>query len=207
MCVYIDDSGDPGFKFGQGSSDFLVIACCIFETVEDVVLTSSLVSELSRDLNSRHAFELKFHKSRHENRIKFLNKLKDSNFFLRVLVIDKRKLKPTPDLLVEMICIALHDSRAYLHEAKVQIDGFLPRKIARIKAQKIRAVANRESLIVKSVQFRGSETSELIQLADMIAGTVRKIFESSGEVSKEYLKALEPLMKSHKSAIWHLNEK
>lgn len=31
MLVFLDDSGDPGFKLDRGSSAFFVIACVIFE--------------------------------------------------------------------------------------------------------------------------------------------------------------------------------
>ena len=31
MLVFVDDSGDPGFKIGKGSSPVFVISCVIFD--------------------------------------------------------------------------------------------------------------------------------------------------------------------------------
>ena len=31
MLVFIDDSGDPGFKLGKGSSLIFVIGCIVFD--------------------------------------------------------------------------------------------------------------------------------------------------------------------------------
>ncbi|MBI2315295.1 DUF3800 domain-containing protein [Candidatus Daviesbacteria bacterium] len=31
MLVFIDDSGDPGFKLDKGSTSHFIIACVIFE--------------------------------------------------------------------------------------------------------------------------------------------------------------------------------
>ena len=49
MLVFIDDSGDAGFKLGKGSTDFFVIAMVIF----DDELTGSQISNIEKEVKCR----------------------------------------------------------------------------------------------------------------------------------------------------------
>ena len=50
MLVLIDDSGDPGFKIGRGSSQFFVIACVIFDDELDAEETALIIKRYRRSL-------------------------------------------------------------------------------------------------------------------------------------------------------------
>lgn len=41
QIIFIDDSGDPGFKFNRGSSRYFVIACIIFNSKISAEYTSA----------------------------------------------------------------------------------------------------------------------------------------------------------------------
>ena len=50
MLVFIDDSGDPGFKFDRGSSRFFVIVLLIFNDELEAEKTAIAIKELRRSL-------------------------------------------------------------------------------------------------------------------------------------------------------------
>lgn len=48
MLVFIDDSGDPGFKINRGSSRYFVIALVIFKDELEAEKTAVAIKELRR---------------------------------------------------------------------------------------------------------------------------------------------------------------
>ncbi len=50
MHVFIDDSGDPGFKLNKGSSSHFVIAMVIFDDELEIEKTAVAIKELKRKL-------------------------------------------------------------------------------------------------------------------------------------------------------------
>lgn len=50
MLVFIDDSGDPGFKLDKGSSHFFVISAVLFDDNLEAEKTAVAIKELRREL-------------------------------------------------------------------------------------------------------------------------------------------------------------
>ena len=63
MLVFIDDSGDPGFKVEKGSSKVFVIAMVIFKDNLEAERASLTIKELRRKLKMSDLSEFKFNKS------------------------------------------------------------------------------------------------------------------------------------------------
>src|SRR5690606_2992489 len=69
MLVYIDESGDAGFKVDRGSSPVFVAAMVIFDDADDAALTRRLIEgSAARQL---HKGEFKFSKTKDEVRDRF----------------------------------------------------------------------------------------------------------------------------------------
>ncbi|MCL6472275.1 MAG: hypothetical protein K6T91_05620 [Firmicutes bacterium] len=64
MIIFLDDSGDPGFKVGKGSTTSLVIALAIFDDELEAEETSVKIKRLKRELGVKDTFEFKFHRCR-----------------------------------------------------------------------------------------------------------------------------------------------
>jgi hypothetical protein len=60
MLVFIDDSGDAGFKLGRGSSDFFVISAMIFYDNLEAEKMAVAIKELRRDLGFSDRVEFKY---------------------------------------------------------------------------------------------------------------------------------------------------
>ena len=63
MRVFIDESGDAGFKLEEGSSKEFVVSCIIFENAQDVQKINTLINKIREDLGLRRDYEFRFSKS------------------------------------------------------------------------------------------------------------------------------------------------
>ena len=92
MIVFIDDSGDPGFKIEKGSSTHFTIAMVCFDDDLEAEKTAVAIKELKRKLKLKDNEEFKFSKSCRDYRIEFLKIVNKFNFRIRCLVVDKTKV-------------------------------------------------------------------------------------------------------------------
>ena len=93
MLVFIDDSGDPGFKLHKGSSPIFVIALIIFDDELEAEKTAVAIKELRRKLKFPDTVEFKFHKSRLAIKKKFLETCVQFKFRIRAIVVIKQKIQ------------------------------------------------------------------------------------------------------------------
>ena len=76
MIVFIDESGDAGFKIGKGSSTFFVISLIIFDDELEAEETALRIKKLRKQLKKTDKFEFKFNKCNRIYREKFLQEIK-----------------------------------------------------------------------------------------------------------------------------------
>ena len=81
MLVFIDDSGDPGFKFDQGSTRHFVIACCVFTSPEAAENVANDVRSFKSNMGWVNKSELKFSQTRKDINLEFINKFCSKDFF------------------------------------------------------------------------------------------------------------------------------
>ena len=198
MLVFIDDSGDPGFKLGKGSSDFFIISAVIFDDYLEAEKTALAIKELRRELFKRDDVEFKFHKSKKEIRIKFLERVKKYNFRIRCLVVNKNVLY-SPLLRSDrnsfysyIIKTMLKYSNDTILNAKIRIDGGGDRTFRRSFITYLRKELNgNERNVLQNCKLIDSKTDVLIQLADMIAGSIHRSHQDDKDDSKIYKKIIE----------------
>ena len=78
LLVFIDESGDPGFKLDRGSSDVFVLAMVLFADASYAQATSELIVEAQR--RNRIKLEWKFSKSSNEARDDFFTSISNARF-------------------------------------------------------------------------------------------------------------------------------
>ncbi len=193
MLVFIDDSGDPGFKLQKGSSPVFVIACIIFDDELEAEKTAIAIKELRRKLKKSDFFEFKFNKANRKIRLEFLEKVFRFNFRVRAIVFEKTKIK-SPELKTSKqsfynyaIKMVLKHNFGKIKEAKIRLDGHGDRIYKRELIRYLRhELNNREEKIFKKLQFVDSKSNVLIQLADMIAGALHRKYEINKSDAKLY---------------------
>src|SRR4051794_33931491 len=89
MLVFIDESGDPGFKFDQGSSRFFTVALVVFEESEEAVACDNRIELLHREVQ----WTGEFHFKRNPDHVReaFLRAVAPYNFFYYGVVINKER--------------------------------------------------------------------------------------------------------------------
>ncbi len=89
MFVYLDESGDTGFKFDRGSSRYFVVTLLL---VDDPIPLHAAVDELRLALRYPPSVEFRFAKSSIAVREQFLRTIALLQFQVRALIVNKEQL-------------------------------------------------------------------------------------------------------------------
>src|SRR4051794_13175528 len=90
MLVFIDESGDPGFKFDQGSSRFFTIALVVFEDKEEAVACDQRLELLGREGGGEGDFL--FYRNSDRVRRQSPEAVAPNNFFYYGIAIEKARV-------------------------------------------------------------------------------------------------------------------
>lgn len=181
MIIAVDDSGDPGIKLGQGSSRHFVIAAILFEDDLDAEETSLKIKRLRKELNWKENHEFKFRKLSPELRVKFLNTVKKMNFKISIFELDKTTLSNSKiyrnDSSKLYNAVILETIKAFenVKMAHIYIDGEGGNDYRRKVKSYFRK--NLSGKAMKELSYRDSRTNNLIQLADMVAGSAKRAID------------------------------
>jgi hypothetical protein len=180
MLIFIDESGDAGFKVAAGSSPVFALAMVIFDDHNEAMRTQNLISRALDRLGVRPEF--KFNKCRSELRDSFFDAVADCRFRVRAIVVRKEairsaRLRNNPDSFYRFFLksVMRFDARI-LAGAKVIIDGSGDREFKRKLSAHIRQHLGRDS--VSEVKLKNSRSEPLLQLADMCVGPIARAYRS-----------------------------
>lgn len=126
MRVFVDESGDTGFKFGMQSSRYFALALVIFEDEEKEAEASRRIDALRQELKSSN-IEFHFAKNKDATHKAFFAAARDMNFRAFVFVADKTRLSQYEfkdrDTFYKSICgTAFEQAKYLLQEANVVFD-------------------------------------------------------------------------------------
>lgn len=180
MLVFIDESGDPGFKLTRGSTSHFVMAMVIFDTNQDAENAAEVIKQAMTELNVKPEF--KFSKSRDHVRNEFFKKVKSCNFRVRALVVDKsiiysQNLRENDEKFYNYFVKQLINfDELKLNNASIKIDGSGDREFKNELLRYLRSQI-RPNLTFK-IKFVDSHKDFLIQLADMVAGAISRSYSN-----------------------------
>jgi len=194
MLVFIDDSGDPGFKLHKGSSKIFVIALIIFDDELEAEKTSLSIKELRRKLKVSDRYEFKFNKTNRKFRNNFFKAVKDFNFRIRAIVVTKEEIYSShlknyiENFYNYVIMQVLKHNGETIKNARLKFDKRGERILRnQLRVYLSRQLDNKNKKIFKDLKFVDSRQNTLVQLADMVAGAV---FSSFSRKDKSYLEIL-----------------
>lgn len=193
MLVFIDESGDPGFKLSKGASAFFVVALVIFEDQLDAEETALKIKRHMQFLRKSSRFEFKFNKSNHQHRLGFLQAVADCAFKVRAIVVDKEVIysqqlrEHKGSFYNYFLRMVLERNNDAIRDAKIRLDSSGEKAMRRELQTYLRQNLNSHTKkVMKNLRFRDSQKDVLIQLADMVAGAIRKKYENYKSSDKEY---------------------
>ncbi len=192
MLVFIDESGDPGFK--QGASPIFVAAMVIFEDDECAAVTQAAIEK--SEARKRHKPEFKFSKCSDEVRDLFFDVIRNCPFKVRAIVVRKEdirspRLKASKDQFYEyFVKSMMRYDNDMLKGARVVIDGSGDREFRQNLNSALRARLGAGK--IKDVRFKESHRDILVQLADMCAGAIARSYRLGRKRHDRWRRALAP---------------
>jgi len=177
--VFMDESGDPGFKLDQGSSRFLGIAAVIFRNRDDMAYTEQILSGAKSNLGWKQIQEFRFHHASLDVRTSFCLALRECPFTVHSVVIDKRIIFPNAPLRHSPGCfyqylirLLLERNQQSINNAKVVLDDNSFREIETFLRKHLRS----DKKMITSLKLIESSKSPLLQIADLAAGSVLRSY-------------------------------
>jgi hypothetical protein len=192
--VYVDGSGDPGLKLAQGSSAHFVVALVVFQEQAEAAVVEQRLRLLRHELHLDPRFEFKFNKARADIRAAFLKAVAPYDFFYYGIVIRKQGLygegfRVKESFYKYVTQLVFLNAREHLEDARVFIDASGDREFRRQINTYLKRKINSEKKHIKRVDFLDSAKSDLIQLADMVAGAINRSFGNKTD-AKDYVKLI-----------------
>jgi hypothetical protein len=195
MLIFIDDSGDPGFKLKKGSSAVFVIVMVIFKDNLVAEETALCIKKLKRELGFRDEYEFKFNKCSRDLRMKFLQSIRKYNFDIRAIVVIKEKifsptLRGSKDKFYNFIIRNLlsHYEDKFFDKATVKIDGRASKILRKDFDHYLRKMVNSPGKNrIGRIKHVNSKSDMLIQFADMAAGSIHRSYNVQKVDHADYL--------------------
>jgi len=195
MLVFVDESGDTGFKLGSGSSEQFTITLVVFAENEQAEAASHRIDALRTELglseDSRKG-EFHFNDSSNSQREAFLTAVSIFGFSIFSVTINKTGLASegisSKSAFYNFVCgLAFDNAKNYLTEANIVIDSTAGKEFKQQLGKYIRQRMNElgNERCIKQIRMKPSHTENLLQLADMVCGAiVRDCHEDKRKPSK-----------------------
>jgi hypothetical protein len=188
---FLDDAGDPGFKLGHGSSSYFIIACVAFgESIvaEEVALE---MKKLRRDLGWNEFQEFKFNKTRKEVIKDLLSRVAGYDFSIYAMCADKslvrnEDLRKNSARFYNYMVYQTLNHIPDLHDADVRLDGSPGKNYRQSAINYFRKNLNVSEHKLARFRFVDSKKNLLIQLADIVAGSILRTKQDTSDAWSYY---------------------
>ena len=176
--VFLDESGDSGFKLDKGSTPVFCMAAIIVPSPTEIQAIELAIAELRTQLHLPRNYEFHFFSESARVREAFCRQVVACPFTVRAIVVDKTRitsprLRQRADLFYNFITrMLLQHNFATISMANVRIDGHTNRPLKTYLRQQL----NKGTVVVASIKFSDSKNDSLIQLADMVAGSIARSY-------------------------------
>lgn len=204
MLVFVDESGDAGFKLNQGSSDVFVVTLVIFKDNNDASVADSGINQLREEMHLHPSFEFKFNKLNANRRKHVLRRLASFDFQYHCLVVKKKNLDASgltrSESFYKFACsLAFEMAREFLSEAIVIIDGSGSKEFRHELQKYLKTRMNLEQperRRIAKVKINDSSKNNLLQFTDMICGAVSRWYKNRPDrlVYREIIRKSEGLV-------------
>jgi hypothetical protein len=191
MLVFVDESGDAGMKDRPGTSSFFVICAVLFFENADAQTCDAKIEELRAKCFGGSGREFKFNKCCAEHRKSFLQAMVGQEFLYLGFVLNKCKLYGPgfqfKESFYKYTCkLLFENAKPYLSNATVIIDGSGERDFRRELQAYLKKKINTEGEIIRKVKIEASHKNNLLQLADMVVGSLARSFRKDKANCFEY---------------------
>ncbi|MBU1046450.1 DUF3800 domain-containing protein [Patescibacteria group bacterium] len=197
MLVFIDESGDPGLKMNSGSSRFFTIALVVFEDYDEATNCDRRIELLKKELSWSDNSEFHFKKNSLRVRDSFFKAVMPYNFFYYGIVINKDPNKlygegfKNKSSFYKYACsLVFENAKDKLSKSIVVIDKNGNNEFRNQLAKYLRRKMNIDKKKIRKVKMQKSESNNLLQLVDYVAGAINRSIVNSRKDSQVFRKML-----------------
>jgi hypothetical protein len=198
MLIFLDESGDTGFKFDAGSSHYFVVVMVIFDAPSEVERVNAAVIALRQKLHLPSDREFRFSVGS-STRVKseFLQMLLPFGFRYRALVVDKRRFlqqhqSGPEERLFAYVVTELFRAGSGMQNATLFVDritgGDFERKFNVYVRRQLSASGTRP---IRRFKHASSRRNNLLQVADMICGAVYRAYARGDDTYRRIIRTKE----------------
>lgn len=195
--LWIDESGDGGFKFEKGSSGFLVLAAVYVRDGGIETIEKSLM-DVRNGLNYSQDHEFKFSRCKNDVKEKLLRTLIGLSIQYKAIVVDKQGMAASVfrtrphQLYAESIKRLLYDNDPPLKNAAMIIDE----ATAKVHQKEFNHILKQHlsKNMVQKIRQTRSQSDSMIQIADLIAGSIYRRFEKGDGMYHDLIKPKEKIL-------------
>ncbi|MBI2332056.1 MAG: DUF3800 domain-containing protein, partial [Chloroflexi bacterium] len=173
--IYVDWSGDPGFKFRQGSSELFVVAAVLSD--EELQM-----NDLRIQLSLPEDFEFHYSKADRSVRERFKNHINNELEFpgIVILRVDKQRLplemrqKRGEQVMADLIALCVSGlPPELLHNAILFYDGEKEQQSFKNTLRAALSESMQPGIFLRNIKAVPAKRIDGLQIADMLAGFIR----------------------------------
>lgn len=198
--LWMDESGDCGFKFNTGSSKFFVLAAVYIATLgdNDIAVVDEAIKKLKIQHNLIENFEFKFSHCKEKFRKEFFQTITQLPIEYKAIIVEKTKisspiLRHQPQqLYCETARMLFYDNNPPLESAVLLIDE----AIVKIHHKEFNWVLKNylSKNTVSRIKQKSSRKEIMIQVADMIAGAIFREHSHGDQTYHKMIKGQEKIL-------------
>ena len=196
--IYVDDSGDTGLR--KSNTTHFVVAAVVVVDREDMEKLAVAINSYRAGLRWNELHEFKFRSTDKKIIMDLLKHLQRFEFKSYAAVIDKTKIVNRPqlpsgetlyDYAIKELLLKLK-----MTDPVIVIDGVADKKPAQKTRTYLRQALKKSGVEKCKISFVDSRKDALVQLADIVAGSVARSYDKTKTDRKSYLKLLESKLKN-----------
>ncbi|MDO4978969.1 MAG: DUF3800 domain-containing protein [Candidatus Saccharibacteria bacterium] len=190
--IYVDDSGDSGLK--ETSSRYLFAVAVVVRDEKIKNELSDAIYSFRKNLGWNDGDELKFNKTNRKKYIKqFIKGVSCFDFEIYAAVLDKERLnlaekRELSSIKPFIFLTSFLLSKLKMSEPDVYIDGAYGPKYVKQSRTYLRRQLKEQKIMNCSFRFVDSRKNDLIQLADIAAGSIARLYTDTSRTSDDYVK-------------------
>lgn len=195
MLVFVDESGDPGIKGRAGTSEFFIVTAILFNENEAALSCDERIERIRVELKMHPKAEFHFNKCCEDHRVRFLQGVASMDFFYISFVLNKSKLYGPGFAYKESLYkyatrLLFENCKPYLNKATITIDRSGDREFSNELQRYLKRMINTHQEVIRKVKCEASHSNNLLQLADMVCGSVARSFLREKKNSPMYRKII-----------------
>ena len=191
--VILDDSGDPGVS--STSTSHFIIAAVIVVGENNKDKLSATVDQYRNELGWKETHEFKFNATKKSIIEELIKRTKHCDYSAYAIVLDKNKIPVTPDIIdsnslyyyvIKELLLKLD-----LVEPYIIIDGIGGKRYMQVIKTYLRKSLKAVGVDNCDIKFANSKSDSLVQVADIIAGSIARSYRDDGEKADKFANLLE----------------